>query len=221
MASDISVISAGAYNFVRITPLRSIGDLVAQATLEEVHGDDLELVDHPVDRSSSITDHAFKIPEEVRIHVIFSESNPGGSQKVGVAATPASDAANTTSKPQLADTASSGPLQAYSQLLRWQANATLLTIQTGKRQYTNMVIKNLNVATTSRTENCVDATITARRVILVKTVVTSVAAPKGSQKIPNVTNPVARRGEVPIGKKTGVQSGPTIKSLSVNPRDRR
>ena len=84
--SDIGIIVAGAIGGWGATlgkkPRRSIGStsdgdaamLVANVTIEESHHDELEITDHPVERGSNISDHAYKRPNEVTVLVAWSNS---------------------------------------------------------------------------------------------------------------------------------------------------
>lgn len=53
---------------------RSIGSIVANVTVEEHHHDELEITDHPVERGATISDHAYKRPNEVTIVCAWSAS---------------------------------------------------------------------------------------------------------------------------------------------------
>ena len=67
------------YQAVITPPVRSLGPLTGYITMEEVHQDDLEITDHPIEQGASITDHAFKRPAEVTLKIGWSNSprNPG------------------------------------------------------------------------------------------------------------------------------------------------
>jgi hypothetical protein len=41
---------------------------IPDATIEEVHNDELEITDHPVEKGTTISDHAFKRPSELIDH---------------------------------------------------------------------------------------------------------------------------------------------------------
>lgn len=78
MAGDLGIIVAGAVGAWGATagmkPMRSIGAIIANVTVEEHHHDELEITDHPVERGSVISDHAFKRPNEVTIMCAWSNS---------------------------------------------------------------------------------------------------------------------------------------------------
>ena len=42
--------------------IRSIGGIIPDVTIEEVHTDEIELTQHPVQQGAAITDHKFKKP---------------------------------------------------------------------------------------------------------------------------------------------------------------
>ena len=49
-------------------------NITAMATVLEHHHDEMEITDHPVATGSNITDHAFKRPSEVTLHLDWSNS---------------------------------------------------------------------------------------------------------------------------------------------------
>lgn len=82
----------------------------------------------------------------------------------------------------------------YQQLLKLQASAVPFKIYTGKRMYSNMLIRSIVVTTDKKSENSLEALITCREVITVQTTVTSVGADPANQKAPEATAPVTDAG---------------------------
>lgn len=80
MSGDLGVIIAGAIGpFGGTQPpaiRRSIGDIVANITVEERHTDELQITTHPVESGAPITDHAFKRPAELTLRLGWSNSVP-------------------------------------------------------------------------------------------------------------------------------------------------
>src|ERR1700722_20299202 len=53
------------------------GAIIAQATVEEMHSDETEITEHPVEQGSTISDHAFSRPSEVIVTCGWSNSPSG------------------------------------------------------------------------------------------------------------------------------------------------
>lgn len=141
----VSLGVAGALSFLGggSSTFRSIGGIVAQATIMERHYDQLTITDHPTEMGSKITDHAYKMPVEVDISIGWG----GGSL------TPL-------------DTI-------YKQILDLQSSAVPIVIVTGKRQYKNMLITSLSVVTDQDTENALKVDMQCREIIIVQTQIQS------------------------------------------------
>ena len=82
----------------------------------------------------------------------------------------------------------------YQQLLELQIRAIPFDVYTGKRRYTNMLIKTLTVETDRKTENALVATLLCRQLIIVQTQVVSVSAAAGDQRNPERTAPYSDSG---------------------------
>lgn len=136
-------------------PRRSIGGIVATITIEEDHRDTLVITEHPVEQGATITDHAYKQPSEVRLRV-------GWSSALINAGFGAFD-------PNYLQTI-------YNQLLQLQSDRIPFKIVTGKRSYSNMLIRSIGVTTDNITENVLFVTLDCKEVILVNTQVTSAPA---------------------------------------------
>ena len=152
--------------------IRDINGFIAEVTVTEQHTDDLTITQHPVERGAAITDHAFKMPSQLTVDIGYS-------------------AAYT----KLAGYDSLSSL--YAQFLNMQASATLLTVQTGKRLYNNMLIKSLRVKTDQQTENVLDISLQLQEVILVD-VITNQYPPTGSQSNPESTASTKNTGQKAI-----------------------
>lgn len=160
-------------------------------TLEENHFDDLEITEHPVEQGAAIADHAFKRPGEVVIKCAWSNSPPGSGGLLGTATGLAAAiggsglrtviGAATTVGSLLSGAGASSANAIYGQFLALQRARELLTVYTGKRKYSNMLIKSIAVTTDAKSENALMLTITCREVLLVATSVVKVTiAPKTS-----------------------------------------
>ena len=69
----------------------------------------------------------------------------------------------------------------YEKMLKLQASAIPFDILTGKRKYTDMLIKTLSVITDKSSENLLMVTAVCQQVIIVKTALASVAAAPAKQ----------------------------------------
>ncbi len=181
--------------------------LVAQVTLEEIHRDELEITEHPVERGAAISDHAYKRPAEVIIRCGWSDSkpvNPSGllGSVIGVASA-LSPAARVLAAvvPTISGIGSilsgnsSNQVKAiYQQLLELQASATLVDIYTGKRVYKDMLFKSIMVTTDKDSENSLALVITCRQVILTSTRTVKVPVNTAAQAAPQKTTPVENTG---------------------------
>lgn len=160
-------------------PMIGSGELIPHATLEEIHYDDLEITDHPVEQGASITDHAFKRPSEVVIRCGFSNSPPssGGivGQLAGAAAAVGGSAVRTiigtatTLQSVLGGNAPQQVNDIYQTFIDAQRERVLFDVYTGKRRYTNMLIRGVSTVTDAKSENSLIVAITCREVLIVST----------------------------------------------------
>jgi len=152
-------------------------NFTAQVTIQETQHDEMEIVTHPIEQGAPITDHSFKKPAECILHVGWS----GGQTDVDSA----------SSQPAAFSTAL---ISIYQQLLTAQYNRVLYTVVTGKRTYTNMLIKGLSTVTDKTTEWVLDITIHLQQVLLVNTQDVTVNASPAAQASPQDTNPATNNG---------------------------
>ena len=173
---------------------RTIMGLFADVTVEEKHTDEMEMTEHPTEVGAPINDHAFKKPPELKIKVGWSESAGRLDGLVG-------------------NTVLGGDLSlvvVYETLQKLQSSTVPLIVMTGKRLYTNMLIKSLQNTTDLTSENSLMIEITFKKINLVKTSQTVVAIE--NQANPAETSGVSDNGTVQpkpvetsmLGKLTGV-----------------
>lgn len=190
-------------------------DIVAQAVVEEIHHDELEVTEHPIEVGAAIADHAFKRPAELVLKMAWSNS-PSSSAgllnaAVGLGAAESNavlQAANVLGTAEavvgLINGAAPDQINAiYQQLLELQASRALFAVYTGKRVYVNMVCKSLAVQTDFKTANSLIATMTCKQVIIVNT--ETVTLPKGSQANPSATATPANKGTLTLQPSKGPQ----------------
>ena len=129
--------------------------------LSERHSDTLEITEHPVEVGAAISDHAYRRPYEVVMQVGFA----GGGSLL--------DLLDTTS---FGVSAGLSPKEVYQNLLDLQNSRVPFDVVTGKRIYTNMLIRAIEVTTDRTSENVLSAVLTLREVIITSTTTKQVAA---------------------------------------------
>jgi len=139
---------------------RKIGLIVPSVVVSEKHSDMLEITEHPVEIGAAISDHAYKRPAELVMEVGFA----GGGSIL--------DLANTST---LGLSLGISPQETYQQLLDLQASREPFDVVTGKRLYSNMLIRGLEITTDRASENVLSAVLTLREVIITSTTTSQVA----------------------------------------------
>nr|DAL18049.1 MAG TPA_asm: hypothetical protein [Caudoviricetes sp.] len=134
---------------------RKIGIIIPDVVISEKHSDVLEITEHPVERPTSsgsgfVADHAYRRASELVMEVGFS----GGGSLLDMIDTSA-----------IGISVGAGPKEIYSQLLELQRKKEPFDVVTGKRIYTNMLIRVLDVTTDRTSENVLMASVTMREVI--------------------------------------------------------
>jgi hypothetical protein len=157
-----------------IFPVGQSTYLIPQTTIEERHHDSLTITSHPVEVGSSVSDHSFMQPFELTVKYGWSVSPTIGLANIAV---------NTDIN------------SLYEQLRTWQTESTLLTVLTGKRPYTNMLIQDMSVETTKDTANSLIAEIHFKQLIIAYAT-TVAGAPTSSQANPSDTAKPVDRGAV-------------------------
>ncbi|WP_047236642.1 phage baseplate protein [Chromobacterium subtsugae] len=183
---------SGTIETLLFTSSRQFAGIIPDVTIEEQHTDSLTITDQPVEMGAAISDHAYKNPAEVTVKV-------GWSQQMALL--------NSTFSGGLFSGVTSLQ-QMYNQLLQLQASRVPFDLSTGKRQYQNMLIKQLNVTTDVETENVLMVTIVFREIIIVSTQTTTLAASDQAQ--PQQTAPIQEAGtKVPQPQKQSILSSLT------------
>lgn len=177
--------------FITIDPKRSIASIVAHVTLEEVGTDELQITDHPVEQGAEITDHAYKKNPEVVIKCGWSNASLAGvidSVKGLFSAITGGDAFGS-------DYVSG----VYNQLLALQQSRIPFDVSTGKRVYTNMLMRTLSVTTDPTSEYTLMVTATFRQVLIVSTAATTLP-PRGDQASPASTAETENSGDKQVAQ---------------------
>lgn len=198
--AGVGIIAAGAQlglQSIVVKPRRSIGTLSPQVTISELHTDELDITDHPVERGSVITDHSYKRPAEVVIECGWSNSPSETGYFNGLL----SGLAGTVTGVQslLSGNSANQVREWYTKLLKLQADREPFDVYTGKRVYKNMLIRQIITRTDKNTENVLMVTVTLREVLLVSTKVVTLAADKNAQMTPDKTQPISDRGTQALG----------------------
>lgn len=157
---------------------RKIGLIVPSVVVSEKHSDTLEITEHPVEIGAAVADHAYKRPSEVVMEVGFA----GGGSLL--------DFVDTTS---IGLSLGLSPQETYQELLDLQNSRIPFDVVTGKRLYSNMLIRALEVTTDKTTENVLSAVLTLREVLITQTQQITVAN-KSNMKDGASTSAVANSG---------------------------
>ena len=169
-------------------------DIVAQGTFEERTSDELEVTDHPVEIGAEVSDHAFKLPTQVVLHLGWSDSPSSNGSLLGAAAGAAAAispvARQLLGGLELLGAAASVLTGAgvnqmsaiYDSLVTLQRTRALFDVYTGKRILRSMVCRSINVHNDWKTENALFVTLVCKQVILVNT--QNVTLPASTQAKP-------------------------------------
>lgn len=167
---------------------RHIAGIIPDVVIRERHEDEMTITDHPIGAGAPITDHAFKNPESVYIEFGWSNSFISLNSLLGGSIF-----------------AGAGNLMdAYDRLLQLQEQAEPLSIGTGKRQYTSMLIKSLSVKTDIDTENALVVKAIFRKINIVSTGELDLKA--SQQKNPSETASVQKNGERQVTQADGART---------------
>lgn len=156
---------------------RSFGFIVPDVVIEENQRDELTITQHPVEKGSPISDHAFKVPVRVDMQIGFSDSSGGAGWA----------------------------REAYEMMLSLQIKREPFSVTTGKRTYNHMLVRSIAVQTDQRTEHALMATVGLEEVIIVSTSSTSSsdqASPESTA--PSADQGAQQAAPLPPDRPTGV-----------------
>lgn len=171
---------------------RKFGNFKGYITLEETHQDEVEITEHPIEQGASITDHAFKRPAELTLKIAWSNSPNGNGLLGGIRGL-----VNTGNivVSNLLGTSSNQVNEIYQKLLDAQSAREPMEAFTGKRSYTDMLIKSLITTTDKNTENVLAITVVLRQIIRVTTSVLTIdRTPAANQQNPGSTQAPTNSG---------------------------
>jgi hypothetical protein len=179
--------------------------LFPQIVAEERHVDRLQITRHPVEQGASIADHAIKLPAEVQIRGGWAFGHNTGPTSSSLIST----LANTVSSIIPQSTSPDELQKLYGVLLSIQAQRLLVTLVTGKRKYTNMLLETLAVTTDERTENVLSFVCNFEELLIATTQTVSVPDASVMQN-PQINGATVNQGA------TSLQSGSAINSTAAN-----
>ncbi len=130
---------------------RKIGIFVPDVVVSEKHVDAREITEHPVEFGAAINDHAYKRASEVTMECGFA----GGGSVL--------DLVNLSS---IGLRVGESPREIYQQLLDLQKSRVPFDVVTGKRTYSNMLIRAIEATTDRTSENVLSCVLTLREVIM-------------------------------------------------------
>jgi hypothetical protein len=185
---------------------RGLGTLIPNVVIEESHDDELEITDHPVDRSADITDNSFRRPSALQLRYGWAPGAPLVGGLVGTILPVTSGLVSGVN--QVLNAGDDYLTSIYQKLRDLQATRQPFTITTGKRVYENMLLRRISFTTTAETEYSMIVTLLCREVQLVSVTTTNLA-PQSSQAEPQQTSPTVDKGAVaPVpAKNTSVLKG--------------
>lgn len=213
--------AALAFGSIQVKPFRAIypiledgqmdDPLVAQVTIEERHHDELEITNHPIEQGANVTDHSYKHPAELAIEIGWSNSPSvdtgilgtavgvgtalgGQTAAVIAAAVPTYKAVNSL----LTGNGMTQVQAIYQKILELQASRKPFIIFTGKRNYSSMLFKSLDVLTDARSENTLMLRCVCRQVIIVQTQTLLVPINTKAQGQPQKTTPITNKGQTQL-----------------------
>lgn len=162
--------------------------MIPDCAIEETGRDDLQITEHPIEAPgaiSTISDHAFKKPQEVTLRWAWSNSDPRHF---------AQTASGQFSLGQLVS--ESYVKDIYSQLIDAQKQRQVFTLYTGKYTYQNMVIASLGQTTSASSEYSLMTVIVCRQVIFATLSSASITSLNTSSQDAPTNGPVNQQGIV-------------------------
>jgi NDP-sugar pyrophosphorylase family protein len=151
----------------------------ANVTIEEVLTDELEITEHEVQQGAQISDHAYKKQSTIMLRCLYSDDAQFLSSAIFNFV---------TRKKKLSNDA------AYEMLLEFQKDIIPLKVVTGKRTYTNVLIKTLTQVNDRDTNKVLSINIELKELFVV-TIQKVTLPPREVQKIPEQTDSTKDSGK--------------------------
>lgn len=149
-------------------PTCRLGTIIPEIVVKEEYNDELRITEHPVEQGAAITDHAYKLPARLRMTAAWS---PGLSTLFN----------------------RSYVNDVYDKLLILQNSRVPFSVVTGRRYYTNMLLRTLSTDRDEKTNNILMVSAVCQQILIVNTQVISVPS-NDVQKDPATTGAATNRG---------------------------
>lgn len=161
---------------------KRIGTIDIAVSIEEVHHDELQITEHPVEQGAAITDHAFKRASEVVIKCGWSNADYAALTDTIRTFDNGKGLAGETYVDRV-----------YQMLLKLQEDRQPFDVITSRRMYKNMLLQGLVVTTDPKTTGALMVTATCREIFIVNTQAAELT-PLSAQKDPEATAETVDRG---------------------------
>ena len=152
--------------------------IIPDVTISEMHSDEIEMTEHPVDTGANISDHAFKKPSECVCTFGWSDNSRAVNALL--------DGSIFKGIETIKDI--------YNKLLEIQESRLPVKLTTAKRNYPLMLIQKLQTTTSKDTKNALLIEVTFRELIVAQAKTVTLASIR--QKNPRKTSGTTTRGSV-------------------------
>ena len=159
-----------------------IGNLILDATTSEVHRRTNRVTDHPVEEGASVSDHIQRMPEELELTGIVSDTPVIWLATLFATSPVVGDLDSSSARSDIA----------YKEIHRMMDAGELFTVITRLREYKNMSITSFTVSRDASTGNVIPISLSMREVLTVETATVAAPTPDAS----------ADAAPVDVGKKT-------------------
>ena len=169
---------------VVFAPRRSVGGFTATLTIDEVGTDELVITDHPVQSGASVTDHAYLKPASLNLRAQWGDGEAGM------------------------------PLdELYSRLRELQSSRVPFDVITGRRSYSDMLIKTLTVTTDQSTNGILAVSFQLQQIIIVQVEAVTIP-PRAKQKQPGRTGATEKAGQKAPVKANDVKKDSALQKIA-------
>ena len=174
----------------------------AYVALVEEHHDEMHITEHPVAQGTTIADHAYRTPSRLTMQMGWSPADRALSGNINVFGVTLPTFTGFYGSllgggNQFAGLQGGSKLRdIYQAMLDTMAARRFMTISTGKRLYSNMLIRSVQETTNSETENVLVLTVQFQEILLATVKVTNapINTNPGGQFDPQGTMPPANIG---------------------------
>jgi hypothetical protein len=152
--------------------------IIPDVVISEMHSDEIEVTEHPVDTGANISDHAYKKPSECVCTFGWSDNSRAVNSLLDGSIFRGIENIN----------------DIYNKLLEIHEKRLPVKLTTAKRVYPQMLIKQLKTVTDKDTENALLIEVTFRELLVAQAKTVSLASVR--QKNPRRTAGTTNRGAV-------------------------